>query len=251
MVAKPFYDEPVIGPMLLANHPPSMLVQSSFDSRMVAQRLAKRALSFIERQADSTQPFFMYFGFRSGHHPFVTPPRYRGTTNVGVVGESIVEVDDIVGRIVQKLTDQGIRNNTMIVFMSDNGPVAFSWVRSRFDHFQAAVDFGGENVKLRGAKNEIYEAGHRVPFIWNYPNGFKPKVVEEETATYVDVYRTLADLIDEDVSCNEAPDSRSLMGVLNGSDSLDGPIVHHSVKQGLALRQQNWKWIPGRVNITN
>ena len=52
MVAKPFNDEPVIGPMLLANHPPSMLVQPSFDSRMVAQELAKRALSFIDRKAN-------------------------------------------------------------------------------------------------------------------------------------------------------------------------------------------------------
>ena len=186
----------------------------------------------------------MYFGFRSGHHPYVTPPSYRGTTKVDVVGESIVEVDDIVGRIVQKLTDKGIRNNTMIIFMSDNGPVGDSWVRERYNHHQAAVDLGGENVKLRGAKGQIYEAGHRVPFIWNYPNGLKPKVVEKETGTYVDVYRTLADLIGIDVSCNEAPDSRSLMGVLNGSDSVHGPIVHHSVYQGLALRQKNWKWIP-------
>ena len=52
MVAKPFYDEPVIGPVLLANHPPSMLVQPSFDSRMVAQELTKRALSFIDRKAN-------------------------------------------------------------------------------------------------------------------------------------------------------------------------------------------------------
>ena len=199
------------------------------------------------------RPFFMYFGFRSGHHPFVTPPRYRGRTKVGVVGESIVEVDDIVGRIVQTLTDKGIRDNTLIVLMSDNGPAHFPWVQTRFHHFQAAVDLGGENFKLRGTKSEIYEGGHRVPFIWNYPNRFPSKVVEERTASYVDVYRTLAELVEIDVKCNEAPDSRSLMGILKGSDhsTLKGPIVHHSVKQGLALRQKNFKWIPGTVNITN
>jgi len=186
----------------------------------------------------------MYFGFRSGHHPFVTPQSYRGTTNAGVVGESIVEVDDIVGRIVQKLTDSGIRNNTLIVFMSDNGPVAFSWVRSRFNHFQTSVDLGDKNIVLRGAKNEIYEGGHRVPFIWNYPGQFQPKVVDDQTVTYIDVYRTLADMTGIPLKCNEAPDSRSIMGILQGSADVDGPVIHHSVKHGLALRHENWKWIP-------
>ena len=60
MVAKPFYDEPVIGPMLLENHPPSMLVQPSFDSRMVAQELAKRALSFIDRKANQEVGLFIF-----------------------------------------------------------------------------------------------------------------------------------------------------------------------------------------------
>ena len=78
----------------------------------------------------------MYFGFRSGHHPFVTPPRYRNTTEVGVVGESIVEVDDILGSFIQKLKDHNIRDNTMILFLSDNGPVAFSWVRNQYRHYQ-------------------------------------------------------------------------------------------------------------------
>merc|ERR1712050_78940 len=105
MVAPPFTDEPVIGPMLLANHPPSMLVQPNFDSREVTQELAKKALKFIDdhQNSDPDDPFFMYLGFRSGHHPFVTPPRYRNTTEVGVVGESIVEVDDILGSFIQKL----------------------------------------------------------------------------------------------------------------------------------------------------
>ena len=103
----------------------------------------------------------MYYGFRSGHHPFVTPPRYRGTTNAGVVGESIMEVDDIVGKFIEKLEDLKIRNDTLIILMSDNGPVDFTWIKTRYNHTQTQFDIDNKVVVLRGGKNKIFEAGHR------------------------------------------------------------------------------------------
>ena len=65
-----------------------------------------------------------------------------------------------------------------------------------------------------------------MPFIWNYPNGFKPKVISDQTVSYVDVYRTLADVIDprRRLPCNEAPDSRSILKTLTGRGKVSGDV---------------------------
>ena len=85
-------------------------------------------------------------------------------------------------------------------------------------HYQNAMDLDGSNFKLRSGKNSPYEGGHRLPFLWRYPKMFKePKVIKDSIVSYVDLYRTLAEIIgDKDLACNEAPDSRSLVEVLKG-----------------------------------
>jgi len=103
--------------------------------------------------------------------------------------------------------------------MSDNGPDGSAFYAKRDnDHLQAGLTLNGETIELRGQKNFNYEAGHRVPFLWRWPARWSQREVNDPTmpVSYVDVYRTLAEIIGAELPCNEAPDSRSILTLLDG-----------------------------------
>jgi len=186
---------------------------------------------------------------RVGHRPFNTPERYRNTTEAGVLGEMIAEADDYVGNIFKTLEETGQADNTLIILMSDNGADGSNKMnRDLFGHIQNAIDLNGEPTVLRGQKNWNWEGGHRLPFMWWLPKHFAPKTVEDKVVSYVDVYRTLTDLAGYNPSCNEAPDSRSLLPLLKSeSDEIEGQpwILTHSPYGGtVAFRLSRWKLIP-------
>ena len=145
------------------------------------------------------------------------------------------------------------------MFLSDNGPDAsVVGVKAMYDHLQAALDIHSGSVELRGRKNLNYEAGHRVPLLWRWPARWQPRVVDDPTipVSYVDIYRTLADIIGADLPCNEAPDSRSLLTLLDGVEPTDqlkrSKILTHAKKGArIAFRQRNMKWIPEYNELYN
>ena len=180
-----------------------------------------------------------------------------------------MELDDIVGRIFSTLETLGVADDTLIIFMSDNGAINshdaitanpgpgrvgdYSW--QRFQHYQNSVDIDGVNYKLRGGKASPYEGGLRVPFLWRYPKLFQPRLIKEPVS-YLDLYRTLADIIDSPVlPCNEAPDSRSLMPFLRGEAEhvIPNAIIHHCIKCGehTAIREKDMKLIGGDNELYN
>lgn len=191
----------------------------------------------------------MYYGFRAGHNPFNSPRRFRGKGEAGEIGEAVMELDSIIGRILDTLESRKIDEDTVVLFMSDNGAISRwntdtavqqypdgSYMWDTYNHYQNAIDLNGVNYKLNGGKQSAYEGGHRLPMLWRYPRMIKePRVLQNVTVSHIDVYRTLADIIgDENLPCNEAPDSRSLIQLLNGKANGIGEkvMVHHSIFQG-------------------
>ena len=120
----------------------------------------------------------------------------------------VKKVDDIVGDVMSALENKGVIDDTLVVFMSDNGAInkhdAISAVREEngdfmwtaYRHYQNSIDIYGKNWKMRKGKGFAYEGGHRVPFIFHYPKGIKqPKVVDDTVVSYIDLYRTLGEVI--------------------------------------------------------
>jgi arylsulfatase A len=103
---------------------------------------------------------------QSGHGPFGTPIRFRNQTEAGNIGEMIMEADEIVGKIFDRLEANGIADDTLLMWMTDNGPASAAVDRkAATGHDQRRVDLPDKSVELKGFKNAQQEAGHRTPFL--------------------------------------------------------------------------------------
>ena len=172
----------------------------SYDSRHNEEKIIPKLEKFIDDNKDDD--FFVYYGMRSGHGPFNTPIRFRNQTQAGMIGEMIMEADEIVGRILARLEANGIADDTLVMFMSDNGPNSSADnINEAFGHDQRRLDLPKGSIVLPGGKNGHDEGGHRTPFLWRYPNRFPPRNIYDPKVpvSTVDIYATLAELIEYDL----------------------------------------------------
>ena len=164
-VGQPVFKTRVEGEVFVGNYPPSILVQKSYDSRFVEQKCNEKALDFIKSAAKKSEPFFLYYGMRAAHSPFNSPPEYRNKSNVGIVGDNVMELDDMVGNIFKQLEKSGVKvcstrtvraamrrqkfifkDDTIVIFMSDNGAdLSKKTVQHIYDHDQASFGTISQN----------------------------------------------------------------------------------------------------------
>jgi len=143
-------------------------------------RYTERALDFIDRKKDG--PFLLYFAYSHPHVPIAASDEFKGKTGNGLYADMIAEIDDSVGQVLAKLDKHGLRENTLVVFASDNGP----WTR-----------FGneaGETGPLRGDKGTAFEGGVRVPGIFSMPGTIPAGQESDALATTMDILPTIAAL---------------------------------------------------------
>lgn len=212
-------------------------VAEGFAHVEVMERLVRETETYIGRQS-ATKPFFVYLPLAAPHTPIVPSAEFRGRTKTTDYGDFCVEVDAVVGRVVAALAKGGFETNTLVVFTADNGcsPQAnFAELRT-FHHDPQA--------RRRGAKADIYEGGHRVPFIVSWPGRTRPGSTSAEIICQSDLLATCAALLGERLPDNAGEDSVSFLPALLG-EKRDQPlreaIVHHSIEGAFALRQGDWK----------
>jgi arylsulfatase A-like enzyme len=182
----------------------------------MADTLVDKAAAFFEQHHD--EPFFMYFAASEIHVPRMPAKRFQGATNMGPRGDSIVELDWVVGALVQKLEQLGALDNTLIVLSSDNGPV----LNDGYD--DDAVRKIGEHRPsgaFRSGKYGIYDGGLCVPFISHWPDAIPAGITSPALIDGVDMFATFADLVQEPLRKDEAVDSFGLLPALTAS-SLNG-----------------------------
>lgn len=206
----------------------------------VAVTLTDKAVAWIESQPG--EPFFLYFAHRNVHAPLRPHPRFRGTSEIGVYGDFINELDWSVGRVLDALDRRGFAKNTLLIVSSDNGAV-------QMGHQPAdVVDYRGHkaNGPWRGQKTEVYEGGHRVPLIARWPGHVAPGSKSNDLVALTDLLATVAELLGETLPDDAGEDSFSFLHVLEGrrpAGAVRRAIVHDSNLGAMAVRQDSWKLI--------
>ena len=202
----------------------------------IADSITAYAVKFIE--ANKNKPFFLYFATNDVHVPRYPNSRFWGKTDMGLRGDAIVQFDWSVGEIVNALEKAGIRENTLIIVTSDNGPVVDDgYADQAVEKLMNHKPWG----PFRGGKYSAFEAGTRVPFIVNWQGKIAPKK-SEALLSQIDLLATLAKLAGRDISQKEILDSRDQMEAWLGKDDKGRDYIIGSA-DGLTLLTRQWKYI--------
>ncbi len=210
----------------------------------------REAIEYIERQKDN--PFFCYISTNAPHSPFYVDNKYskayEGIKNIpsNEFYGMITNIDDNIGILTRKIEDLGISDNTILIFMTDNGS---SMGDKKIENITAF------NVGMRGKKNSEYDGGHRVPFFVKYPNG-KLEAGKDinNISAHIDVLPTLIELCGLKLNKPIDFDGKSLMPLINGSDEnwserlliTDSQRVEHPIKwRKSAVMSDNWRLVNG------
>jgi len=167
-----------------------------------------KALKFIEDSKSG--PFFLYFATHNIHVPRVPNPRFKGTSPVGIRGDSIHELDDAVGKVMAKLDELKLADNTLFIFTSDNGGVMD-------DGYEDVGSFDYHpNAPLRGTKSTLFEGGHRVPFIARWPGMINAGTESAALMAHLDMPATFAALVGSKIPAGHCSDSINVLPALLG-----------------------------------
>jgi arylsulfatase A-like enzyme len=209
-------------------------IAPGFKLEDVLDTLAQKAGSFV-RQEDQ-RPFFLYLPLTGPHTPWLPTGPFRGRSKAGDYGDFVTQVDDAVGRVLAALPE-----DTLVILTSDNGA---HWLPSDIAKYGHLA-----NRHLRGMKADIWDAGHRIPFLARWPGRIAPGTVSSHLVCLTDFMATAADLTGAKLPADAAEDSFSMLPALLGKKPR-GPvrqaIVHHSSLGMFSIRQGEWKLVLGR-----
>jgi len=200
--------------------------------------ITMKTVEWIEEQK-ADEPFFAYLAFNSPHYPIVPNKEFHGKSQAGFYGDFMIETDAMVGKVTAALEKKGFLENTIVIFTADNGAENLGFDRlEKFDHWSSG--------EFRGLKRDIYEGGHRVPFIVSWPGKIKEGSHSAEVVSQVDFAATFAKITGYKLNNKEAIDSYNLLPVLTGKDyqkPLRTATVQNTDKGKYALRQGNWVYL--------
>ena len=220
----------------------------------VLDKVANRACQYITDHAGQDSPFFVYLPLTAPHKPVQPHSRFRGMTELGTYADFIVQVDDTVGRVLQSIEASGIRENTLVIFTSDNG----SFMR-RLDSADAHDHVDDESIQAfradrhrangpwRGTKADVWEAGHHVPFFARWPGVIEQGSVCERTVTHTDFFATAAEIVGARLPDAAAEDSFSWLPSFkqDPDTAARAAVINHSANGMFAIRDGRWKLVLG------
>ncbi|WP_300023169.1 arylsulfatase [uncultured Maribacter sp.] len=201
----------------------------------MADHFLEKAKTYVASHKDA--PFFLYYALQQPHVPRTPHPRFVGASGMGPRGDVIVEADWVIGEFLKELETQGILENTLIVFTSDNGPVLND------GYYDNAVEKLGEHTPaggLRGGKYSLFEAGTRVPFSVYWKGKITPKT-SDALVCQIDLYASLAELAGAD---SKLPDSQNLLSTFLGKSEKGRDQLIIEAGGRTALRKDDWAFIP-------
>lgn len=215
--------------------------------------LLQQATGFIHEQAQAKdRPFFLYFPLTAPHKPVLPHPRFRGKSGLGPYGDFVMQVDWTVGEVLQAIEQAGVRDHTLVIYTSDNGSYMYR-KNATPDHVEDATvqayrpEHHTANGPLRGTKADVWEAGHRVPFLVRWPGRVGAATRCAATICLTDFFATAAEIVAGEIPAGGAPDSFSFLPWLEGQRPAQPrpPVIHHSGSGMFAIRDGQWKLVLG------
>lgn len=206
----------------------------------VTPNFFRRSMDYIKERAKQEAPFFLYLALPSPHTPILPTTDWQGKSGINPYADFMMELDDYVGKLMATVEVQGITENTMIIFTSDNGcsPQADFKILAEHGHDSGAG--------FRGHKADIFEGGHRVPFIVKWPARIVPNSTSSATVCLTDFMATCADIANTPLAASEGEDSFSLLPLFGSENSVSygrEATVHHSINGSFAIRKGKYKLI--------
>ena len=221
-----------------------------FKHVQVLPDLTKKAVEYIDKHAKNSRnsPFFMYFPLPAPHCPIAPAPFVKGRSQAGGYGDFVVEVDWTVGEVMKALERNGLAENTLFIVTSDNGSPGRTKIK-RAPYSIVEVYGHNPSGNLRGIKADIWDGGHREPFIARWPAKIPTDTTSDELICLTDLLATCAAIVGTKLPGDVGEDSYNILPALLGRKT-DTPIreavVHHSSIGMFAIRQGKWKLILGR-----
>jgi len=250
-IAKTTETQPKLGfPKYVRQGPKS----PDFDPGDTLDIIASEASTFITKATIKKKPFFLYFPLTSPHKPVWPHKRFIGSTKLGPYGDFVHQTDHTVGVVLEALEKSGAADNTLVIYTSDNGSFMYRRKDGETHHLKDETDQGFRpsdheaNFHFRGTKADIWEGGHRVPFLVRWPKGgIKPGTSSKRVTCLTDVLATISDAISTPLPPGAGGDSFSFLSDAKGqSDKRERPgIINHSSAGFYAIRRGPWKLVLG------
>ncbi|MBC9889929.1 MAG: sulfatase-like hydrolase/transferase [Opitutae bacterium] len=213
-----------------------------FNHVEVLAEITDRSIGYIGERAGKKEPFFLYVALTAPHAPIIPTTEWVGKSKVNAYGDFVLQVDHELGRILDAIREKQGLKNTIIFFTSDNGQSP----RADFDDDELPLAGHNGSYIFRGKKFDIFEGGHRVPFIASWPGKIRKGSRSDEVICTTDFLATAAEILGVELSDDSAEDSYSFLPVLIGenySKPLREATVHHSSSGRFAIRRGDWKLI--------
>ncbi|AWW29541.1 arylsulfatase [Echinicola strongylocentroti] len=201
----------------------------------MADHFLEKATAYVKTHKD--EPFFLYYALQQPHVPRTPHPRFAGKSGLGPRGDVILEADWCIGQFMETLEEQGVLDNTLIIFSSDNGPVLND------GYYDEAVEKLGDHTPagpLRGGKYSLFEAGTRVPFFTYWNGKIEPKV-SDALVSQMDILNSLSSFLGSD---EITKDGEAMMDVFMGESPRGRESLVLEATSRTALRKGDWLMIP-------
>jgi len=203
----------------------------------MADEFLEKAQGYIREKKKDENPFFLYYAMQQPHVPRTPHPRFEGKSGMGPRGDVILEADWCVGELMKTLEEEGLLENTLVVFSSDNGPVLND------GYYDDAVEKLGDHTPwgpLRGGKYSLFEAGTRLPFMTYWKGTIKPGI-SDALVSQLDLLNSFATLAGSDIKTDDGED---MLAVLLGNEKVGREELVLEATTRTALRKGDWIMIP-------
>ena len=214
-------------------------IADDFKHEEVLPNVVFKSISFIRENANKEEPFFMYIPLPSPHNPLLPIAPWKGQSEIGSpYADFVMMIDNLMGTIFKTLKEQGIDENTLVFFTSDNGFATTNDLKTLREKKHSP------SYIYSGYKGSYLEGGHRVPFLVKWPGKIKPNSVSDAIICTTDFMATCADIINYNFKDNEAEDSFSMLPLLKNEGSyLRETTIHHDKYGVFAIRKEDWKLV--------